>query len=91
MGKTAKAFLGTEGKTTYRDCDVCYYTYNISNKPKSFFINVNVSLKDSKYDYIMTLAIDKSFASEQEAISYGIAQGEKYIDRYLTKSKIKSV
>lgn len=81
MGNTAKAFLGTEGKVDYRKCEVCYYTYTMSNKPNKFGIIVNVTLKHDKNDYTVTLALDKTFSSEDEAIKFGVAQGEKFIDR----------
>ena len=91
MDNTAtKAFLSSEGKTEYQGFEVCYYTYTMENKPKKFHVNVNVSLKHDQNDYIISLALDKSFASENEAIKYGITQGEKFIEQAIKDGKVRT-
>lgn len=87
MINIVKAFLRTEGKTEHRGFEVGYYTYNMENKPKKFHVNVNVSMRHGQNEYTISLPLDKSFATEEEAIKYGIAQGEKYIDDECKQNK----
>lgn len=81
MINTMRAYLQTEGKIDYRECQIVYYTYSMFETPNKFKVNVNVHIQSPKKQYKKTLNIDNSFDSESEAINYGIDQGKKYIDQ----------
>jgi len=91
MRNTAKAYLKTEGKLGYRDCEICYYTYNMCDLPAKFMVNVNVCLQHTKNNYIKSLALNESFDQDEEAINFGIIEGKKYIDKSYELGKVKIV
>lgn len=88
MTNTARAYLKTEGKATYRDCDISYYTYSMFDSPNAYRVNVNVSIQFAQNNTTKTLALDDSFDKESEAINYGIEQGKKFIDRAYEQGKV---
>ncbi len=91
MINTARAYLKTEGKTTYRDCDISYYTYSMFDSPNSYRVNVNVSIQFAQNYATKSLALDDSFDKENEAINFGIEQGKKFIDRAYEQGKVSVV
>jgi len=91
MRNTAKAYLKTEGKLGYRDCEICYYTYNLDNAPNKYLVNVNVCIQPEPNNYIKSLAINECFDKDEEAINYGIVQGKKFIDQSYELGKVKIV
>lgn len=86
-----KAYLKTEGKLDYRDCEISYYTYNMFDVPTRFLVNVNVRLQHIHNDYIKTLALNESFDKDEEAINFGIIEGKKFIDDSYQQGKVKIV
>lgn len=88
MTNTMRAFLQTEGKVDYRDCQIAYYTYSMFETPNKYRINVNVHIQSPKQQYKKTLNIDDSFDNESDAINHGIEQGKKYIDQTYASGKV---
>lgn len=91
MINTARAYLKTEGKATYRDCDISYYTYSMFDNPNSYRVNVNVTIQSAQNSATKSLAIDNIFEQESEAINFGIEQGQKYIDRAYEQGKVSII
>lgn len=91
MRNTAKAYLKTEGKLGYRDCEICYYTYNMIDLPSKFMVNVNVCLQHTHNSYVKSLSLNESFDKDEEAINFGIIEGKKYIDKSYELGKVKIV
>lgn len=91
MINVMRAYLQTEGKIDYRECQVVYYTYCMFDTPNRFKVNVNVHVQSPKKQYKKTLNTDSSFDSESDAIEYGIEQGKKYIDQTYEAGKISFI
>ena len=91
MRNVAKAYLKTEGKLGYRDCEICYYTYNILDLPNKYMVNVNVCLQHTQNNYVKSLALNESFDKDEEAINFGIIEGKKFIDHSYELGKVKIV
>lgn len=91
MMNTARAYLKTEGKATYRDCDISYYTYSMFDSPNSYRVNVNVNIQFAQNITTKTLALDDSFDKENDAITYGVEQGKKFIDRAYEQGRVSVV
>jgi len=91
MINTAKAYLKTKGNMDYRDCALSYYTFSMFDQPNTYKVNVNVELHHTQNNFIKTLALDEQFDKEAAAISYGIEQGKKFIDRSYELGKISVI
>lgn len=83
------AYLKTEGKLDYRECQIDYYTYCMVNTPHKYNVNVNVHIQTLNVKCKKTLNMNTSFDDEKEAIDYGIIQGKNYIDQTYDAGKIK--
>ncbi len=88
MGNAAKAYLCTEGKMDYRDCQISYYTYAMFDAPNKYKINVNVNVLSTRSKITKTLAIDDTFDKESEAINFGISKGKAYVDQTYREGKL---
>lgn len=88
MINTLRAYLKTEGKVDYRECQIAYYTYSMFETPNKYKVNVNVHVQSPKNQYKKTLNVDGSFDNESEAINFAIEQGKKYIDTNYESGKI---
>lgn len=88
MINTLRAYLKTEGKVDYRECQIAYYTYSMFETPNKYKVNVNVHVQSPKNQYKKTLSIDSSFDNESEAINFAIEEGKKYIDVNYESGKI---
>lgn len=82
------AYLKTEGKIDYRECQVAYYTYCMIATPNKYNITVNVHIQSDSIKCKKTLNIDNNFDTEKEAIDYGITQGKNYIDKSYEAGKV---
>lgn len=91
MLNAARAYLKTEGKIDYRNCEIGYYTYSMFDIPNIFKVNVNVHIQSSKSDSIKSLALDDSFEKESDAINFGIDKGKAYIDHSYDSGKVTSI
>lgn len=88
MINTLRAYLKTEGKVDYRECQIAYYTYSMFETPNKYKVNVNVHVQSPKNQYKKTLSVDGSFDNESEAINFAIEEGKKYIDINYESGKI---
>lgn len=88
MINTLRAYLKTEGKVDYRECQIAYYTYSMFETPNKYKVNVNVHVQSPKNQYKKTLNIDNSFDNESDAINFAIEEGKKYIDTNYESGKI---
>ncbi|HSX20439.1 MAG TPA: hypothetical protein VLG38_04880 [Gammaproteobacteria bacterium] len=91
MINTMRAYLHTEDNVDYRNCKIAYYTYAMFETPNKFKINVNVHIQSPKIQVKKTLNTDNSFDNENDAITYGIAEGKKYIDDSYEAGKISFI
>lgn len=91
MSNAAMAYLKTEGKIDYRNCEIGYYTYSLFDIPNKFKINVNVHIQSPKGDSIKSLALDDSFEKETDAINFGIDKGKAYVDKSYDAGKVTSI
>lgn len=88
MLNAIKAYLKTEGKVDYRNCEINYYTYSMFDVPGEFKINVNVHIQSHKSDSIKSLVLNDTFEKESDAINYGIDKGKAYIDKSYDSGKV---
>jgi hypothetical protein len=91
MFNAVKAYLKTEGKVDYRNCEIGYYTYSMFDVPNKFKVNVNVHIQSPKSDSIKSLALDDTFEKESDAINFGIDQGKAYIDKSYDSGKVTNI